>query len=179
MSSDPTAFLLSHPTLGFDSGDDPGRLGLVHSISRYDARISRPASPWDDEAFGTRGDIVMGSVSCVRWLPAYMRQTRTVVALTAGAMYSALAGDVDAPLFGTYAVGDAECEQVKTRYAVYVPPPLVGRLLGREFTACQAWDRVRGAIIDLGIEEECKPLVDWLRVSLTRRADGGRPNKPV
>ena len=30
-------------------------------------------------------------------------------------------------------------------------------------------------IIDLGIEVECKPLVDWPRVSLTRRADGGRP----
>ena len=42
-------------------------------------------------------------------------------------------------------------------------------------TARQAWDLVRGAIIDHGIEEECKPLVDWLRVSLTRRADGGRP----
>ena len=41
-------------------------------------------------------------------------------------------------------------------------------------TARQAWDQVRGAIIDLGIEEECKPLVDWLRVSLTRRAYGGR-----
>ena len=42
MSDDPTAFLLCHPTLGFESGDDPGRLGLVHSISRYDARIGRP-----------------------------------------------------------------------------------------------------------------------------------------
>ena len=131
MSGDPTAFLLCHLTLGFDSGDDPGRLGLVHSISRYDACIDRPASPWDDEAFGTRGDVVMGLVSCVRWLPAYMRQTSTVVALTAGAMDSALAGDVDAPLFGPYTVGDGECEQVKTRYAMYVPPPLVGHLLGR------------------------------------------------
>ena len=73
MSGDPTAFLLCHPTLGFDPGDDPGRLSLVHSISRYDARIGRPASPWDDKAFGTRGNVVMGSVSCVRWLPAYMR----------------------------------------------------------------------------------------------------------
>ena len=104
-----------------------------------------------------------------------MRQTSTVVALTAGAMDSALAGEVDAPLFGPYTVGDGECEQVKTQYAVYVLPPLVGHLPGRELTARQAWDRVRGAIIDLGIEEECKPLVDWLRVSLTRRADGGRP----
>ena len=91
---------------------DPGRLGLVHSISRYDAHIGRPNSPWDDEAFGTRGDVVMGSVSCVRWLPAYIRQTITVVALTAGAMDSALSGDVDAPLFGPYAVDDAECKQV-------------------------------------------------------------------
>ena len=124
MSGDPTAFLLCHPTLGFDSDDDPGRLSQVHSISRYDARISRPASPWDDKAFGTRGDIVMGLVSCVRWLPAYMRQTSTVVALMAGAMDSALAGDVDASLFGPYTVGDGECEQVKTWYALYVPPPL-------------------------------------------------------
>ena len=53
MSGDPTAFLLCHPTLGFDSGDNPGRLGLVHLMIRYDARIGRPASPWDDEAFGT------------------------------------------------------------------------------------------------------------------------------
>ena len=62
----------------------------------------------------------MGSVSCVRWLPAYMHQTSTVVALTAGAMDSDLAGNVDAPLFGTYAVGDAECEQARTWHAVYV-----------------------------------------------------------
>ena len=50
----------------------------------------------------------MGSVSCVRWLPAYMRQTSTVVSLTVGAMDSALAGDVDASLFSAYAVGDTE-----------------------------------------------------------------------
>ena len=82
------------------------------------------SSPWDDKAFGTRGDVVMVSVSCVRWLPAYIRQTITVVALTAGAMDSALAGNVDAPLFGSSMAGARECEQVKTRYAVYVPPPL-------------------------------------------------------
>ena len=86
----------------------------------------------------------MGLVSCVRWLPAYMRQTSTVMALTAGSMDSALAGNVDFPLFGTYVVGDAECEQVKTRYTVYVPPPFVVHLLGQELTARQAWDRLRG-----------------------------------
>ena len=100
MSGDPTAFLLCHPNLGFDPGNDPSRLSLVHWIIRYDAHISRPASPWDDEAFGTRGDVVMRTVLCVCCLPAYMRQARTVVALTTGAMDSALAGDVDAPLFG-------------------------------------------------------------------------------
>ena len=123
MSGDPTAFLLCHSTLGFDSGDDPGRLGLIHSINRYDARIVCSASPWDDKSFGTLGEIVMGSVSCVRWLTAYRRQTSPVVALTTGAMDSALVGDVNAPLFGPYTVGDAECKKVKTRYAVYVPPP--------------------------------------------------------
>ena len=75
MSGKPTAFLLCHPTLSFDPGNDPGRLGLVHLISRYNARIGRPASPWDDKSFGTRSDVMMGSVSCVRCLQAYMRQT--------------------------------------------------------------------------------------------------------
>ena len=51
MLGDFTAFLLCHSTLDFDPGNDPGRLSLVHLISRYDARIGRP--PWDDEAFGT------------------------------------------------------------------------------------------------------------------------------
>ena len=108
----------------------------------------------------------MGLVSCIRWLPAYIHQTSTVVALTAGTMDSALTVDLDAPLFDPYAVGDTECKQVKIWYSVYVPHPLVGHLLGQKLTGSQAWDRVRGAIIDLSIEVECKPLVDWLRVSL-------------
>ena len=45
ISGDPTTFPLCHPTFGFDPGDNPGRLSLVHSISRYDTRIGRPTSP--------------------------------------------------------------------------------------------------------------------------------------
>ena len=64
----------------------------------------------------------MGTVSCVHWLPAYMRKTNTVVALTADAMDSALAGNVDSPLFGPYVIGEVGINQVKIRYAVYIPP---------------------------------------------------------
>ena len=45
ISGDPTEFLLCHLTFGFDPGNNPVRLSLVHSISRYDACIGRPASP--------------------------------------------------------------------------------------------------------------------------------------
>ena len=71
-SGDPTAFLLCHLTLDFDPGDDPSRLSRVHLISRYDTWMGRPASSWEDGAFGTQGDVVMGTVSCVRWLLTYM-----------------------------------------------------------------------------------------------------------
>ena len=114
MQGDPTAFLLCHPTLDFNPGNNPGRLSLVQLISRYDARIGLLAPPWDDKAFGTRGDVLMGTVSCVLWLPTYMRQANTVVALTADAMDNALAVDVDAPLFGPYMIGNAGFKQVKT-----------------------------------------------------------------
>ena len=70
MLVEPLAFLLCNSTIGLDPSNDTGRLSLVHSISRYDAHIGRPASPWDNKAFGTRGDVVMGSVSCVCYLPA-------------------------------------------------------------------------------------------------------------
>ena len=72
----------------------------------------------------------MGTVSCVLWMPTYMHQANTLVALTADAMDSALPGDVDAPLFCPYVMGEAGYEQVKTQYAVYVPPSLFGHLLG-------------------------------------------------
>ena len=53
-----------------------------------------------------------------------MHQNSTVVALMAVALDSALAGDVDAALFGPYLMGNVECKQVMTRYALYVPSPL-------------------------------------------------------
>ena len=73
----------------------------------------------------------MGTVSYVRWLLNYLCQANTVVALTADDMDSALASDVDAPLFDPYVMGDTGFGQLKTRYAVYIPPPLVGHILGR------------------------------------------------
>ena len=67
-------------------------------------------------------------------------------------------------------MGNAECEQVKTRYAVYVPPPLVGHFLGQDLTTRQAWDRVRGAIVDLGIEVECK-LIEYMIVMRNKSSE--------
>ena len=32
----------------------------------------------------------------------------------------------------------------------------------------EAWQRVRGAIVDAAAEDACRPMIDWLRAALTR-----------
>ena len=51
---------------------------------------------------------------------------------------------------------------------MYVPALFVGLLLSGDLTPVEAWQRLRGAIVDAAAEDVCCPIVDWLRADLTR-----------
>jgi hypothetical protein len=34
----------------------------------------------------------------------------------------------------------------------------------------EAWQQIHGALVNDGMEQDCAPLMDWLRVAITRRA---------
>ena len=71
-------------------------------------------------------------------------------------------------MLGPFGVGDAGVEIVRCRKKVYVPAPYVSLLLGGDLTPVEAWQRLRGAIVDATAEDACRPIVDWLRAALTR-----------
>ena len=51
---------------------------------------------------------------------------------------------------------------------MYVPAPYVGLLLSGDLTPVEAWQHLRGEIVDAAAEDACCPIVDWLRAALTR-----------
>ena len=172
---DPTAFLLWHATPGEPEATDAGRVSLLHSVSEYTPRMGRAVSRWDKKAFATRGDVTFGTAPLAMWDPTYLQQAAAVNVLTPAAIDTALAGDPAVTLLGPFADGDPSTEAVRCRKTVYVPAPFVGLLLGQDLTPVQAWNRVRGAVVDAGAEASSKPLVDWLRVALTRAAPNAYP----
>ena len=71
-------------------------------------------------------------------------------------------------MVGPYEAVDARVESVRCRKTVYVPAPYVGLLLSGDLTPVEAWQRLRGAIVDAAAEDACRPIVNWLRAALTR-----------
>ena len=51
---------------------------------------------------------------------------------------------------------------------MYVSAPYVGLLLSGDLTPVEAWQRLRGASVDVAAEDACRPIVDWLHAALTR-----------
>ena len=165
---DPTAFLLWHATPGITVDWDPGRVSLLHSVSYYASRMGRPPCCWDDDTFANRGNAAYGTAPLVQWDPSYLHLAPAVLVPSAAAINANIAGDPDPKLLGTYGAGDAGVESIRCCKTVYVPAPYVGLLLGSDLTPIEAWQRVRGAIVDATAEDACRPIVDWLQATLVR-----------
>ena len=152
---DPTAFLLWHVTPGLTVDRDPGRVSLLHLVSYYESWMGRPPCRWDNETFANRGDVAYGTAPLAQWDPAYLHLAPAVLVPSAAAIDAAIAGDPDLNLLGPYRAGDAGVESIRCRNTVHVPAPYVGLLLGSDLTPIEAWQRVRGAIVDAAAEDAC------------------------
>ena len=80
---------------------------------------------------------------------------------SAAAIDAAIAGDAGLKMMGPYGAGEAGVESVRCRKTVYVPAPYVGLLLSGDLNPVEAWQRLRGAIIDATAEDACRPIVYW------------------
>ena len=100
--------------------------------------------------------------------PAYLHLAPAVLVPSVAVIDAAIARDPDLKLLGPYGAGDVGVENIRCRKTVYVTAPDVGLLLGSDLTPVEAWQRLRGAIVDAAAEDSCRPIVDWLRAALVR-----------
>lgn len=76
----------------------------------------------------------------------------------------------DIAMLGPYAAGTADCSQVVSRQAMLVPNGIARMFLHQNMAPRAAYEAIMGALQAAGAVADCMPLVDWLRLTLTRPA---------
>ena len=160
----PTAYLLMHG----------GMIHLYHSISRFLPRLGQLPTEWDDLMFVTKGDLYQNMPTTTFWLSDYFRQIPNQLRVaTSATIEAALAADPNLQILGPYNAQDAGTTLIRCRRSIYLPPKYVPLMITGPVTPRLAWEMLRGQIVIDGIEEDCKPLIQWLQLALT-----GQVNDP-
>ena len=153
------------------NANDMGRMQVFHRHAQHTVRPGSPATPWDGNVYAIAGDIVQQQVVIVPFEDGFFdRVANAHVVLTDAALHQQLAGNPAAQLVGPHALGDADTEEVRTRYCTYVPFRYVPLFLGTSLTPREAWERVSAAVTANNDVANCRPLLDFLRLALTRAA---------
>ena len=130
--------------------------------------MGRPSSKWDDGTFANRGDVFYGTAPLDVWDPNYLHCAPAVDVPSATTIDNSLAGDSNLTFLGSYSAGDAGVEIIYCCKTVYVPATYVGLLLSADFYPVEAWNRLRGEIVDAADKAACRPLIDRLHAAIIR-----------
>jgi len=157
----PTAFLLLHPD------------GLLHCYVQVDSfapRAGLPPTPWDNQLFAQKGELLPdNSMTIIQWpgQSFHLLQRQIRVGSIATIDESILAAPNE-NMLGPYNDNDDGTELVRVRRTCYVPPSFVPAFLATNMTPKLAWTTVVQSIRDNNQEVACKPLIDFIRVAITR-----------
>ena len=100
------------------------------------------------------------------WYPTYPHFAPAVYIPSAAAIDTSLAGNPNITLLGPYRAVDVGAEIIRYRKIVYVPALYIRLLLSDDLTPVEAWNRLRGAIVDAAAEAACRPIKNWLRAGI-------------
>jgi hypothetical protein len=158
--------------------DDPGLIIAYHRMTRHDTGLGRQPTPYDNLGTAFFGDIFGGQAPQSILVPDMMfNQTNVVQVPTAGRITQLIAADPAAELFGPFAAGDPDVEPVTTRQLIIVPNRYAAPFLITGMKPKQAYQALSTMISQDNQTIACEPLLDWLRVALTKR--GGANPLPV
>ena len=118
--------------------------------------------------FANRGDVSYSTAPLAVWDPTYLHLAPAVYVPIDATIDASLTGDTNITLLGPYGAEDAEVKIIRCRKTVYSPAPYVGLFLCADLYPVEAWNRLRGAIVDALAEDACRPLIDWLRAAIVR-----------
>ena len=172
-AGDPNAFLLLHPNDPTTPETGPGHIACYHGLGQFPQRLGVPPTQWDTRAFAFHGDFIHNSIQTIEWPTQSFHLANAIRVTSAVAIDQFFANDANATALGPFAAGDADTEIVRVRFGIYIPPPLIAIILTDPLSPRQAWERIRGEIVRLGIEIQCGPLIDWLRCAVTRNLGVG------
>ena len=151
--------------------DQIGRLKCFHRVAKFSSRMGHAPSQWDDRVFAFHGDLVGQQITTIEWPVNAFHQGPSIVRVpTLDVLDQFLAANPNDDLIGPFQNNDAGTELVKVRRSMYVPPAYVHLLLATPLTPREAYLRLGGAIRGDNRTAACQPLIDFLRVALTRNA---------
>ena len=134
-----------------------------------------PATLWDNLSFSFKVGITCGAVSCTNFQTSSLHQIgSTVHFLTYLAIDEALVRDTKTDLLGPFAITNADMEALRVQKTIYLPTPIVGFFLERDLAHTEAWTCLRVAIMDAEQKVDCRPILDWPRVALTKNVGGNK-----
>jgi hypothetical protein len=141
-----------------------------HRVTPYQPSLVG-ASPFDNVAYSFLGDVRNGQTPhTIVWDDTYFNRAPAVQVPTAANLDQLLAANPAAELVGPFAAGDADTESLTVRNVVFIPNRYMAMLLDDNMSPREAWQQIRGALVNDRMEQDCAPLMDWLRVAITRRA---------
>lgn len=150
---------------------DDYRVTAFHRPTEYTRDPVRTAT-WDGQVFAFEGDVMPGNYVNLVPVPPHAFDPCQGQRIPTLAQTTALAISLTTEvLIPAQPVGTPDTEKWTTRYCVQVPYAYVPLVLKRDLTPRQAWIELGGAIINDGRQTALEPLLGWLRVALTARAD--------
>jgi hypothetical protein len=148
-----------------------GRLLLLHRVAKFHAVVGMLVHQRSDRAFALKGDLVQGQLPSVDWDANYLHQVQGQQNVpTQDALTQLLASDPNLELVRPFANGEAGTELIRTRRCMYVPPRFVTLFLENNLTPREGYETFIAAATLNNDVADCAPLLQWLRLALTRTA---------
>jgi hypothetical protein len=165
---DPQAFVM----LIVDATHPNGRICLFHRLQRYAPQLGAPTE-FDNVGYAFFGDLTSNQAPpSIEWpANAFHQVAASVRVLQREVLDQHLAAGPELELLGPFGNEDAGTDVVRVRQAMLVPFRYVRILLQRPLTPREAWVQLAGAIYNDGNQIACEPLLDWLRVAITRQGE--------
>jgi hypothetical protein len=147
------------------------RLVVVHRLAHYQAPLGVPNEVWHQKLVSFTGDVIGSQMpETIHW-PA-----RSLEILACSVQVSKLNDQIGAlmnvsvdTLPPVVAGADAAMfDNIRMRYSIYVPGKYLPLLLVRHMTPKEALIAINAEAVSQGEQDLLEPLLDWLRVAVTR-----------
>ena len=165
--------LLSEPAGGIgifqsDPNCPSGILRIVHGVMIYPGSYNR-IDPLRGKAYGYLDDVDGQDVTTVELNPMDLVTTDDVnVASTADQHLALLNQSAERVAVPPIADGTPDSKKIATRSGMFIPHPLVPYVIGKRLNGKQAFVVLLPVIRSLGLEEVCRPLIEFLMAAGTQ-----------